>query len=137
MTIETDLAKILSANVKPYTEASRAKQRAGIKEDEEHAAALTLVKPAHDRMCNAIAKALRPHRIEWWARFPLAVNWADDVAQVHFSGDVWPATKSGKVYSLPARPFIRFNFTPRDADEFRRVVAMLKAMADAATEGGL
>ena len=137
MTIETDLQKILSADVKPYIAASRARNRAGHKEEEEHDAAVALVKPAHDRMCAAIAKALRPHSIEWWSRFPLQVNWSDDVAQAHFSGDVWPATKSGKGYSWPARPFIRFNFTPRNADEFRRVVAMLKAMADAATEGGL
>jgi hypothetical protein len=137
MTVETDLQKILAADVLPYVQAHDAALRARGKEDEEHSAATALVKPAHDRMRAAIVKALRPHNVEWTLYSPLTINWTDNVTIATFDGNVWPAPKARKGFTLPARPHVRFSFTPRDADEFHRVVAMLKAMADAATAGGL
>jgi hypothetical protein len=137
MSIETDLQKILGADVSAYIAALDAQRHASNKEDTAHAAAVALVKPAHDRMRAAFAKVLRPHRVEWTPYPALCVDWANNKSTASFSGDVWPATKSRKGYSMQARPHIRFNVTPRDADEWRRFTAMMKAMADAATDGGL
>lgn len=137
MSIETDLTAILAVNVKPYLESRDARLRAEDQCDKTHAAAVASVKSQHDRLRAAVVCALRPHRVEWHAAYPMGIHYDKETAYVHFEGEIWPATKSRKGYSMQARPFIRMSFTPRDADEFRRVVAMLKAMADAATEGGL
>lgn len=137
MSIETDLQKILSADVKPYIDAHDAQRRASHAEDIAHAAAVALVNPAYERMKAAFSRAIRPHRVEWTPHSPLCIDWRDNTPVASFSGDVWPATKSRKGFSMQARPHIMFTVTPRDADEWAKFTAMMKAMADAATESGL
>lgn len=88
-----------------------------------------------------VRRALAPHRVEWTHRDSMSigahdVNYADWTTSAHLYGHVWPQPK-GKNYAMQARVHIPFSLTPRDGDEFRRMVAMLKAMADAARDGGL
>lgn len=92
----------------------------------------------------AMARALKPHRVEWKRygqpsenRHGAAdVNHADWVTDVHLAGEVWPDPKGGK-YTMRMRVHLPFSITPRDAEEFRRGVALLKAAADAVRDGGI
>ena len=54
----------------------------------------------------------------------------------HIAGEVWPYPNGGR-YNMHMRVHIPFGLSPRDPDEFWRGVWVLKAMSDAATEGGL
>lgn len=92
----------------------------------------------------AMRKALAPHTIEW-KRYGSAsasehgggdVNHAEWRAGAHLSGEVWPQPNGGK-YHMHMRAHIPFSMSPRDAEEFLRGVALLKAAADAMEEGGL
>ena len=86
-----------------------------------------------------MARALKPHRIEWrnhGRHVGHDVNGADWTTSAHLYGEVWPEPKGGK-FHMQARAHIPFSMTPRDGAEFLRAVSLLKAMADAATEGGL
>jgi hypothetical protein len=56
--------------------------------------------------------------------------------RAHLDGEIWPAPKGGK-YNMPMRAHISFRLSPRDGAEFQRMVAALKAAADAMTEAGL
>lgn len=100
--------------------------------------------PHYRALEDAMRRALAPHRIDW-TRYGRPsedktggsdVNGIDWTTSVHLSGEVWPALK-GKRYNMHMRVHIPFSFGPRDADEFFRGVALLKAAADAVTEGGL
>lgn len=88
-----------------------------------------------------IARALKPHRVEW--RHPASmrltghdINGLDWTASAHLSGEVYPAPKAGK-YSMQMRVTLPFSITPRDAAEFRNAVALLRAAANAIADGGL
>lgn len=85
---------------------------------------------------SAFRKAVAPHSVQFDGADPYALNYESGVVSAHLSGEVWPATK-GDGYSLPARLPIRFSLSPRNPDEFARIVGIVKAMADAATAGGL
>ncbi len=100
---------------------------------------------AHYRMLErALSAALAPHDVEWRrygapsnaAHGGSDVNHADWCCMAHLAGEVSPKPAGGR-YNMQARVAIPFSMTPRDGDEFWRAVWMLKAMADAATEGGL
>lgn len=137
MSVETDLQKILDADVSAYMAADRARQNAGFALEREQAAAEAVVQPAHARLRAAVTNALKPHRVEWLHHSPLQLRWDSGTAIATFDAEIWPRPQAQGKYSLHARPHIRLHMSPRDADEFRRIVAMVKAMADAATQGGL
>lgn len=90
----------------------------------------------------ALKRALAPHSVEWKRygapsdKGDADVNCIDYTTGAHLSGEVWPQPKGGK-YNMHARAHIPFSISPRDANEFRRFVAMIRAAADAMTEGGL
>jgi hypothetical protein len=113
-----------------YTQASKAIAAAGV--------------APYRTLERALADALAPHTVEW-RRHGLPsetthggsdVNHADWCTMAHLSGEVSPRPKGGR-YNMHARVTIPFGMSPRDGDEFLRCVAMLKAAADALTEGGL
>lgn len=85
----------------------------------------------------AFRKAMEPHTVEFDSSTPLSINYAAGTVLPHIGGEIWPATVKGDAYSMQVRAPIKFTATPRDTDEFTRITAMLKAMADAATAGGL
>lgn len=82
-------------------------------------------------------KCMEPHAVEFDSASPLSINYSDGTVLPYVGGEIWPATASGDGYSMQVRAPIKFSLTPRDADEFQRATKMLKAMADAATAGGL
>ena len=84
-------------------------------------------------------RALAPHRIEWKTYRQNAANDVNHDAwttSANLNGEIWPAPKGGK-YNMPMRAHIPFSLTPSDGAEFQRMVAALKAAADAMTEAGL
>jgi hypothetical protein len=84
-------------------------------------------------------RALAPHRIEWKTYRQNAANDVNHDAwttSANLDGEIWPAPKGGK-YNMPMRAHISFNLAPHDGAEFQRMVAALKAAADAMTEAGL
>lgn len=92
----------------------------------------------------AMADALKPHSIEW-TRYGQPseqadgggdVNHADWCTSAHIAGEVWPSPNGGR-YNMHMRVHIPFSLSPRDPDEFWRGVWLLKAMSDAASDGGL
>lgn len=85
----------------------------------------------------AFRKALEPHTVEFDSASPLSIDYHAGTVLPYIGGEIWPQTSSGHLYSMQVRAPIKFNLTPRDAGEFERATAMLKAMADAATAGGL
>jgi hypothetical protein len=84
-------------------------------------------------------RALAPHRIEWRTYNRASggeVNHDAWTTFAHLEGQICPYPKGGK-YNMPMRAHIPFSLTPRDGAEFQRMVAALKAAADAMTEAGL
>jgi hypothetical protein len=85
----------------------------------------------------AFRKAMEPHTVEFDSATPLSIDYSAGTVLPYLGGEIWPNPSSGDLYSMQVRAPIKFNLTPRDASEFERATAMLKAMADAATAGGL
>lgn len=86
-----------------------------------------------------VVAALAPHRIEWQnynRETGHDVNGDDWTCSAHLYGEVWPEPIGGK-YNMQMRAHFPFIMTPRDGDEFRRMVAALKGAADAMRDGGL
>lgn len=85
----------------------------------------------------AFRKAMEPHTVEFDSASPLAIDYSAGTVLPYLGGEIWPQTSSGDLYSMQVRAPIKFSLTPRDVSEFERATAMLRAMADAATAGGL
>lgn len=85
----------------------------------------------------AFRKVMEPHTVEFNSASPLSIDYHAGTVLPHLGGEIWPKTSAGDLYSMQVRAPIKFSLTPRDASEFERATAMLKAMADAATAGGL
>lgn len=85
----------------------------------------------------AFRKAMEPHTVEFDSASPLSIDYHAGTVLPHLGGEIWPKTSSGDLYSMQVRAPIKFRLTPRDVSEFERATAMLRAMADAATAGGL
>lgn len=85
----------------------------------------------------AFRKAMEPHTVEFDSATPLAIDYHAGTVLPYIGGEIWPKTSAGDLYSMQVRAPIKFNLTPRDADEFERATTLLKAMADAATASGL
>ncbi|HEV7457302.1 MAG TPA: hypothetical protein VGN96_11035 [Roseococcus sp.] len=138
------IAALQARDPTAYREARRAYHAADLAYSEAGKAVAAEGKAHYRKLERLLAEALAPHDVEW-NRYGLPsetpngssdVNHADWVAMAHLAGEVSPKPQGGR-YNMKARVTIPFSMTPRDGDEFWRAVWMLKAMADAATEGGL
>ena len=97
--------------------------------------------PAYKTLERYMVKALQPHRIEWRQNGRSVggdVNHDNWTISLTLWGDIFPMPKGecGK-YRMPIRASVPFSMSPRTGDEFRQMVALLKASADAISEGGL
>ncbi len=117
--------------------------------DAEYLAQSKMIAALGERQYRALerhlVRALKPHTVEWRRYGEPSeqengsgdVNHAEWCTMAHLAGEVWPATKNGKGYSMQMRAHIPFSMTPRDGCEFLRMVALLKAAADAMKDAGL
>lgn len=137
--IDDAIAALRGRDATSYRKARAAHHRASQAYD---AAAVAIGKdgePQYALLELHMKRALKPHRIEWrnHARYVgCDVNGSDWTTSAHIYGEIWPEPKGGK-FNMQMRAQIPFSMTPRDGDEFRRGVALLKAAADAMADGGL
>ena len=137
--IDDAIAALRSRDASGYREARAAHHRASQAYDAAAVAIGNEGEAAYTTLEQHMARALKPHRIEWRNHCRYTghdVNGDDWTTSAHLYGEVWPEPKGGK-YNMQMRAHIPFSITPRDGDEFRRGVALLKAAADAMAEGGL
>lgn len=142
--IEQAIADLRGRDAAAYREARAAYHSASAAYDEAALAIGAAGKSSYQKLERYLAKALAPHRVEWQRYHAPStqpggggdVNHADWTTTAHLAGEVWPQPKGGR-YNMPMRADIPFSMSPRDGAEFRRMVAALKAAADAMTEGGL
>jgi hypothetical protein len=136
MSIEEAFAAMAAVNPKKYLDARAAKHRAEDAENMHRDFMDVDAKQAGAPLRRAFARAMRPHRVEYGVSTGWSLAYDSGEISAHLDGEIWPATSNRRLYSMQVRAPIQFSMTPRDADEFRRIVAMLRAMADAATAGG-
>jgi hypothetical protein len=137
--IEGAIAHLRGRDASAYRKARAAHHRASAAYDEAARMLGVDGMGPYQTLEQHMVRALKPHRIEWpnhGREVGHDVNGDDWTTSAHLYGEVWPEPKGGK-YNMQARAHIPFSFTPRDGAEFLRCVAMLKAAADALTEGGL
>ena len=137
MSIELAFSDFQFIDTKKYLDARAARHRAEFAENMHRDFMNVDAKRTCAPLRKAFVRAMRPHRVEYSASTGCSLAYDSGKISAHFDGEIWPATSNGHLYSMQVRAPIKFNMTPRDADEFRRIVAMLRAMADAATAGGL
>lgn len=137
--IEAAIAALQARDPTAYREARAAYHKAS----DEYNAQCQMIGALGSRHYEALerhaARALKPHRIAWQHSAEVGsgdVNHGSWTTSAHLRGEVSPAPKGGK-YHMHMRAVIPFTLSPRDADEFLRGVALLKAAADAMAEGGL
>jgi hypothetical protein len=130
-------AGYMSLDMSRYMRARRSLHAAENERDEAynaiHRGGMTHSTP----MRAAFRKAMEPHTVEFDSASPLSINYDNGTVLPYLGGEIWPKTSKGNLYSMQVRAPIKFSLTPRDVNEFERATAMLKAMADAATAGGL
>lgn len=130
-------AGFAALDMQRYMHSRRALHAAEVERDEAYNAVHRAGVQASAPMRSAFRKCMKPHTVEFDSISPLSIDYRDGSITPYIGGEIWPATASGKGFSMQVRAPIKFSLTPRDADEFQRATAMLKAMADAATAGGL
>lgn len=122
-----------------YRDARAASHRAGIAYDAAALAVGEAGRDAYTTLERYMVKALAPHRVEWRNHGRATghdINGDDWTCSAHLYGDVWPEPIGGK-YNMQMRAQIPFSLSPRDGAEFKRMVAALKAAADAMRKGGI
>ena len=138
------IATLRGRDASAYRAARNASLAASAEYDVQSRAIAALGSRSYSTLERALIRAMKPHAVEW-RRFGVpsesphggaGVSGLDWTTSAHLAGEVWPQPKGGK-YNMHMRAHIPFGMSPRDADEFRRGVALLKAAADAMAEGGL
>ena len=137
--IDSAIADLKARDGQAYRKARAAYSAAGAAWEIEGKAIAALGRRPYQTLERYLVRALKPHRVEWSHVAPSDKNGSSDVdgrdysLGVHLSGTV---TTAGPWKSrMSAR--IEWSMSPRDGDEFRRQVAILKAGMDAMQEAGL
>ena len=142
--VNAAMGALFSRDTTAYREARRAYHQADLDYRKAGMDIATQGAASYRVLEGLLAKALSPHTIEWkrYGQPSEMTNGGGDVnhdkwvTMVHLAGEVSPHPEGGR-YNMHARMHIPFSITPRTGAEFWKGVQMLKAMADAATKGGL
>jgi len=143
-TIDNAIAVLRGRDPTAYRAARAASYAANAEYDAQSMMIAALGSISYTTLERALVRALRPHTVEWHrygkpsqSKVGLGdVNHADWVTGAHLAGEIWPSPKGGK-FNMHMRVHLPFSLSPRDGDEFRRGVVLLKAAADAIREGGI
>lgn len=137
--IDEAVSALRARDASDYRKARAAYHAAGAEYDAQARMIGALGKREYQRLEGYLKRALAPHRIEWRTHGRDTghdVNGDDWTTSAHIYGEVWPEPQGGR-YNMQMRAHIPFSLTPRDGAEFRQMVKVLKAAADAMAEAGL
>lgn len=127
-------AEIRQIDVRAEEETKRIRTRLAFEDREFKANHWEPARKAAKAIEKAIAKSLKPHRVEFTHMDGFHINHIDKSVHPSFSFEVWPHKVGADRFITQARTPIKAGITPRDEAELRHALAGIKAAAECLAE---